>query len=277
VGEALGGQEARRFAADPETGAPEVCFARPVQRDGATLGAVLVRISLEPIEATWVDSAFRAESEKPLVVDAQGLVIMSSVPAWKRQPLAALASVDRTLYNGSSLVRMRPSATNVRGLQVVNERPLARFGWRLLILSDGHDVWRDARTAAWSAGSVTGCLALGVLLLLQRRRVTAQKLATRAALQQANDELEAKVRQRTAELERSNRELRREVQEREHAEQVLRQAQEDLVQAGKLALLGQLSAGISHELGQPLTALRRARTSTPSPAWPSAWAASPRS
>ncbi len=44
--------------------------------------------------------------------------------------------------------------------------------------------------------------------------------------------------------------------ERQHAEQVLRQAQEELVQAGKLALLGQLSAGISHELGQPLTALR---------------------
>src|SRR6185369_12234607 len=62
-----------------------------------------------------------------------------------------------------------------------------------------------------------------------------QKLATREALQRANDLLELKVRQRTAELE---------------------QAHEELVQAGKLALLGQMSAGISHELGQPLTALR---------------------
>lgn len=256
VGDALGGQEARRFAADPATGAPEVCFARPLQHDGATLGAVLVRISLEPIEATWVDSAFRAESEKPLVVDAQGIVIMSSVPAWKRQTLNALMVSERHLDNGSELVGMRPSAADVRGPQVVNERPLARFGWRLLILSDARDVWRDARTAAWSAGSVAGCLGLGVLLWMQRRRVLAHKLATRAALERANDELEAKVRQRTAELERSNRELRREVQEREHAEQVLRQAQEELVQAGKLALLGQLSAGISHELGQPLTALR---------------------
>jgi two-component system C4-dicarboxylate transport sensor histidine kinase DctB len=86
--------------------------------------------------------------------------------------------------------------------------------------------------------------------------VAAQKLAARAELQRAHDELEAKVRQRTAQLENSNRELRREVREREHAELVLRQAQDELLQAERLALLGQLSAGITHELGQPLTALR---------------------
>ncbi len=256
IGEALGGQEARRFAPDPATGAPEVCFARPLQREGAVLGAVVVRISLEPIEATWVDSAFRADTEKPLVVDAQGIVIMSSVPAWKLQPLTALAVPERTLEQGMELVRMKPSAAEVRGLQVLHERPLARFGWRLLILSSASSVWRDARAAAWTAGAATACLGLLVLVVLQRRRVVAQKLATRAALQRANDELEAKVWLRTNELEVSNRELRREVQERQHAEQVLRQAQEELVQAGKLALLGQLSAGISHELGQPLTALR---------------------
>ncbi|MEW6705729.1 MAG: ATP-binding protein [Pseudomonadota bacterium] len=256
IGEALAGQESRRFAPDRATGAPEVCFARPLMHEGATLGAVAVHISLEPIEATWVDSAFRADTEKPLVVDAQGIVIMSSVPAWKQQPLTALATPERTLEQGTELVRMRSSAADVRGLQVVHERPLARFGWRLLILSSARNVWRDARAAAWSAGAATACLGLLVLLLQQRRRVIAHKLATRAALQRANDELEAKVWQRTNELEVSNRELRHEVQERQHAEQVLRQAQEELVQAGKLALLGQLSAGISHELGQPLTALR---------------------
>lgn len=256
VGDALAGREARRFAPDPRSGAPEVCFARPLLRDGATLGAVVVRVSLEPIEATWIDSAFRPESEKPLVVDAQGVVIMSSVPAWKSQPLTALMTHDRALANGAELVQMRPSAADVRGAQVVHEQPLARFGWRLLILASAGPVFRDARDAAWSAGAAAVSIAVIALLLLQRRRVIAQKLAARAALQRANDELEAKVWLRTNELEVSNRELRREVQEREHAEQVLRQAQEELVQAGKLALLGQLSAGISHELGQPLTALR---------------------
>lgn len=256
IAEALQGRPAQRFAPNALTGAPEVCFARPVQREGATVGAVVVRISLQPIEATWIDSAFRAESEKPLIVDARGVVIMSSVPDWKQLPLNALAQPRSAPDDAVDLVRiarLKPAGVE---MQVVHERLLPRLGWRLLILTSAKDVWRDARTAAWSAGAVTVSLGLLALLVLQRRRVGAQKLATRAALQQANDELEAKVLERTAQLETSNRYLRHEVLERQHAEEVLRHAQEELVQAGKLALLGQLSAGISHELGQPLTALR---------------------
>jgi two-component system C4-dicarboxylate transport sensor histidine kinase DctB len=255
VAEALGGQEVRRFAPNPVGNAPQVCFARPLLRDGATVGAVVLRISLEPMEATWIDSAVRPDSEKPMVLDGRGIVIMSSVPGWKQRPLESLALHERLLDNGAELLRMRPSA-EINGLQVAYGRALPRFGWRLLILAGADHVQREARTAAWlAAAGAAGAWLLG-LLLLQRRRVIAQKLAARAALQRANDELEIKVRLRTAELEASNRELRHEVAEREHAEQVLRRAQEDLVQAGKLALLGQLSAGISHELGQPLTALR---------------------
>jgi C4-dicarboxylate-specific signal transduction histidine kinase len=256
IAEALQGEQAQRFAPDARTGAPEVCFARPVQRDGVTVGAVVVRISLAPIEATWIDSAFRAESEKPLIVDARGVVIMSSVPDWKQLPLASLANPQSAPNDAVDLVRIpRLKAAGVE-MQVVHERLLPRLGWRLLILTSAKDVWRDARNAAWSAGAVAVSLGLLALLVLQRRRVGAQKLATRAALQRANDELEAKVLDRTAQLETSNRYLRHEVMERQHAEEVLRHAQEELVQAGKLALLGQLSAGISHELGQPLTALR---------------------
>ncbi|MBW8760716.1 MAG: hypothetical protein JF586_24310, partial [Burkholderiales bacterium] len=255
--EGLGsGQPVQRFSPDLDTGAPEVCFARPVRSDGATVGVVTVRISLQPIEATWIDSAFRAESEKPLVVDARGIVIMSSVPAWKQQALSALTQPRSQAGSDVELVRVPALKASGMEMQVIHERPLPRLGWRLMILTNAKDVWRDARTAAWTAGAIAASLGLLLLLLLQRRRVAVQKVAGRAALQRAHDELETKVLQRTAQLEASNASLRHEVVERQHAEQVLRQAQEELVQAGRLALLGQLSAGISHELGQPLTALR---------------------
>ncbi len=251
-----GGQPAQRFSPNLDTGAPEVCFARPVRRNGSTVGVVIVRISLQPIEATWIDSAFRAESEKPLIVDSRGIVILSSVPAWKQQALSALTQARSQAGSDVELVRVPALKAAGMEMQVVHERPLPRLGWRLMILTNAKDVWREARTAAWSAGAIAASLGLLLLLLLQRRRVGVQKVAARAALQRAHDELETKVLQRTAQLEASNVSLRHEVLERQHAEQVLRQAQEELVQAGKLALLGQLSAGISHELGQPLTALR---------------------
>ncbi|HEX7639434.1 MAG TPA: ATP-binding protein, partial [Burkholderiaceae bacterium] len=254
--EAIQGQPTQRFVPNPATGAPEVCFGRPVQRDGATVGAIVVRTSLQPIEATWIDSAFRAETEKPLIVDAQGIIIMSSVPDWKQLPFTTLAQPVDGSGDGVELVRVPLLRAAGVELQVVHEKTMPRLGWRLLILTTARDVQRDARTAAWSAGAGAAVVGMLALLVLQRRRVGAQKLATRAALQRANDELEAKVRERTAQLETSNRYLRHEVMERQHAEEVLRHAQEELVQAGKLALLGQLSAGISHELGQPLTALR---------------------
>jgi two-component system C4-dicarboxylate transport sensor histidine kinase DctB len=131
-------------------------------------------------------------------------------------------------------------------------------------------------------------------MLNERRRHLRDRLAAREALQAAHDELERKVQQRTADLSAANRLLQDEVAERTRAEATLRAAQDELVQAGKLAVIGQLSTGIAHELNQPLTALRtwpatasafwsaatwtpRAPTWSAWPSWPTAWAASPAS
>jgi two-component system C4-dicarboxylate transport sensor histidine kinase DctB len=77
-------------------------------------------------------------------------------------------------------------------------------------------------------------LLLAAALAAQRRRAIRQRLANREALQAAHDSLEIKVQERTAEL---------------------REAQNELVHAGKLAVLGQMSASMVHELNQPLAAL----------------------
>ena len=82
---------------------------------------------------------------------------------------------------------------------------------------------------------IVALLAAG--LVVQRRRAIKQRLANQAALQAANDMLEIRVQERTAEL---------------------RAAQDELVHAGKLAALGQMSAGMVHELNQPLAALQTA-------------------
>lgn len=99
-----------------------------------------------------------------------------------------------------------------------------------------------ARAASLQAAVAAAlCLAFGAVLLVlaERRRALSDRLALEAA---ANAKLEARVAERTAALSQANEDLTR--------------TQAELVQAGKLSALGQMSAGISHELNQPLMAIR---------------------
>ncbi|MBZ0130005.1 MAG: sensor histidine kinase [Rhodobacteraceae bacterium] len=114
-----------------------------------------------------------------------------------------------------------------------------------------------ARLSAFYQAALAGATALvfgAVLLILTERRMAlTARLAIEAA---ANQRLEQRVALRTEQLSGVNLDLRQQIRERREAEEALRRAQQDLVQAGKLSALGQMSAGISHELNQPLMAIR---------------------
>jgi two-component system C4-dicarboxylate transport sensor histidine kinase DctB len=93
------------------------------------------------------------------------------------------------------------------------------------------------------------------LYLRQRNMAIAQNITAKEALQQAYGNLELMVAERTSALNLTTRNLTLEIEERRQAQQALQTTQNELIQAGKMAVLGQMSAGITHELNQPLTAL----------------------
>jgi two-component system C4-dicarboxylate transport sensor histidine kinase DctB len=126
------------------------------------------------------------------------------------------------------------------------QRELPVIGLTGEILVDAAPALRLAWLQAAAVAAI--CLAFGALLFLATER--------RRTLAQANTVLESRVAERTQELSDTNARLRREVLERKEAEAALQRAQTDLIQAGKLSALGQMSAGISHELNQPLMAIR---------------------
>ncbi|HSI51450.1 MAG TPA: ATP-binding protein [Ideonella sp.] len=274
------------FAANDSDGSTDYYFAQPVRRAGLTLGQVLVRVNLAPLEATWIDLGLRSQSERLMVVDENEVVVMSSVPAWKYrtlanttqlpitprgapnpQPAAPAASgpgwsryaaasltpldlqVTREVEPAVRLVRLPGHEDTLPGQFLAQEKPIVPLAARLIALSDPSPVWRQARLAAW--GGAAGGAVLGLLLLyvLHRRRALRQIFLARNALQQANDQLERQVDERTAQLRGANEELINQISQRQ-------QAEDAATQASKLALLGQMSAGISHEINQPLTALR---------------------
>lgn len=132
-----------------------------------------------------------------------------------------------------------------RALHIVQNLPVISMTGEVLL-----DIAPARRLAGLQAAAVAAiCLAFGAMLfwVTERRRTLAQ----------ANAVLESRVAARTQALSQTNLQLRREVAERQEAENALKKAQDELVQAGKLSALGEMSAGISHELNQPLMAIRQ--------------------
>jgi two-component system, NtrC family, C4-dicarboxylate transport sensor histidine kinase DctB len=217
-----------------------------LKRGGAMSGVAVVKVNLESLEREW-----RGRGSDILLVDERNVVILSSRDEWRFRPLAPLSpesrdEIARSKPYGSSELEplawtyagdpggIRVTAENGRAYSMT-ERPLNGSRWRLLLLDDEGPVRQTALIIAALSGlsSIAALLALG--LFEQRRKQIRQRLASRAALQAAHDLLEIRVQERTAEL---------------------RAAQDELVHAGKMAALGQMSAGIVHELNQPLAALQ---------------------
>ena len=136
---------------------------------------------------------------------------------------------------------------------IVSEALMEDAGWRLHVLTPkAIATGRTLTTMVFVLLLILLALLAGGLVLQRRARlmrsIELQKLT--------QDELENRVALRTHDLNEANHNLKREVEERTQAEKRLRSTQQELIQAGKLAALGQMSAALSHELNQPLAAVK---------------------
>ena len=275
----LSGQVGRHFAIGITQGEPGYYVSHPIRDGERVVGVAAIKIGLAGIDQAWDLLGAPA-----LIADENGVVILSSVPDWRYTALGPLSSDSRVEAAVSRLYNNRPignfpvaidAALGPAGQEIhsggrlgiapgralgstylVHGRQLSSTGWRLLIFSDLQPMRAQAAGHGALAAVATGCVLLLLLVVAQRRRILRQKLEAKALLEQANAQLESKVARRTRALTDTNARLRKEVAERQQAEQTLRAAQDELVQAAKLAVLGQLAAGITHELAQPLGAMR---------------------
>lgn len=269
---ALAGGEGRFYGVGNVTGIPGYFIASPVRDGDRVIGVVVAKVSLDTVEAVW-----REAGDAVLVTDRFGVAFLASRPDWTLQSIRPLDETARrqlaeTKQYGTHPLPELPfspalaMADPVRWIPagpageevpfVLARKPLGQEGWTMLLLGDASVVVRTERTAM-AGVALIGVLA-GVMLFAwrQRRRRLSEQIQAQAALERAYGDLEHKVAERTADLEAAKGRLEREVEQRTQAEQELRAAQNDLVQAAKMAVLGQMAAGVTHELNQPLTALR---------------------
>lgn len=252
--DAAEGKPARYFSRSTARDSPEYYFSQPILHNGVVRGVAVVKISLDPIESTWIASVSQSNQQVFFVLDENNALIIASTTKGMFPDRAAIRAV---VDNGARLVRwpaLNPASP--RAVYAAQTRGMSRQGWHLVTLANASSVRIDAWQNAFGTAVMAAFLGLLAMFMGLRRRAISSRLAAREALQRAHDELEQRIVLRTTELHETNQELLREIGERKHAEQVLRESQDDLMHASKLALLGQMSAGITHEISQPLTALR---------------------
>lgn len=228
-------------------------FAAPIfGADGRVQGTLMVLADIGLVEAEW-----RGARPTVFFTDTDGLVFItnrSELLFWQRKPgdvglsppLGPAGGFSHAMQ-GSHMIwqeRWSPYIPS-RALHLARDLPIINMRAEALV-----DVQPARRLATLQAGLVAAmCLAFGALLFLATER--------RRTLALANAKLESRVSTRTRALSEANSQLRREVAERTAAEAAMEKLQDDLVQAAKLSALGQMSAGISHELNQPLMAIRQ--------------------
>ncbi len=227
---ALRGNAGRFYGIGTSTSEAGYFIAQPVHRHGEIAGVIAVKISLAELERNW------NSSEDPiLLADRHGVIFLSNRPNWRYHSLeplppdalAELASTQQ--YIGREVT---PLARNP-GPRVTQE--VGRLGWQLMIFPSQLRVVRSGINWALATALLLACGGVSYWAMHQRRRRREERLAF-------DRELESRIAQRTQQLSETNR--------------ILRTTQNELVQAGKLAMLGQMAAGMTHELNQPLAAIR---------------------
>ncbi len=248
--QAMEGRLGRFFGLGTTSGKRGYYFGAAVRDGDQVLGVLVVKVDLDHTETLWGSTP-----EQLLVTDNFGVVILTSRPEWRFRATRGLGVDEReqiafdqpypTLYPQDLTLNI--------DAWLIQSRELKETGWTVRILAPVNLVERPVRTVVAIGAATLLALLLWLGLLMQRRRHFLERLALDA---QARQQLEQRVLERTRDLEALNSRLKVEVLEREQAQQELVRAQDELLQAGKLSALGTMSASISHELNQPLAAIR---------------------
>lgn len=267
--QALDGQQGQFFALGTTSGERGYFFAEAV-RDGAeVIGVLAVKFTVDEFEDAW-----RAGENVVAVKDDVGVVFMSSREAWhfktfaplsqpareqikvtRKYPLDALQILEntRTPFN-DDLTRVAITGEDGRtDTFIAQTKVIADAGWVVWLFTPAVPAWNRAMGTIATIALLLLLAGLVAIVILQRRAQLQERITAALSMK---EELEQRVTQRTAELKDANRNIMQEIEERRSAEIRLRQTQNELVQAGKLAALGQMSAALSHEFNQPLTAVK---------------------
>ena len=229
-------------ALDVEGGGYKFIYSRRIQDRGATLGVIAVEVDLRKFERAWAGI-----SDAVIVRDSTGQIILATEPRWRglteEEALAndtPQSAIERAIKATADWTALPPDAY-LQGEAVMRlENRIPFRGWRMTSYTTYASV--REKVNGFLALEVMGFAILMALAFYFLSRRTAGRLAI--------------FQRESAELRALNVALQREIAERKRVQETLAVAEQTLEQSSKLAALGEMSAAVSHELNQPLAAMK---------------------
>lgn len=225
-----------------ETGQYRFFYSRRVESQNALTGVIVVEVDLRKYERAWAGI-----SDAVMVTDSEGHIILATEPRWRgmtesdalaREPVST--AIQRAIQATADWTALPPDAY-LQGEAVMRVEGRVGFrGWRIA----------NFTTYASVRDRVNGVLAMEIMSFAILLAVAFYFLNRKAALRMAL------VQRESAELRALNVRLQREIAERQRVQENLAVAEQTLAQSSKLAALGEMSAAVSHELNQPLAAMK---------------------
>lgn len=246
--DALDGKQGRFYAIGTTTGLPGYFIADAVYDSLDELsGVIAIKIDLSELEQSWIGSG-----EQVILANRDGVVLLASDPTWRYKTLWPLSEARRQevvqarQFSGQELAPLEwASLADQRAVIAGTERMHLVTsdlpnGWSLHFFASDDQVV----TRSWLVTAIAVILAAIAFIAFQIQR------ARRVDAELRRSEHEE------AELRLANERLAAEVRERMTAERRLKRTQSELESAGRLAALGRVAASVTHELGQPIAAMR---------------------
>ncbi|XAY81150.1 ATP-binding protein [Sagittula stellata E-37] len=225
-----------------EAGGFRFTYSRRMESGGDTVGVIVVEVDLAKFERAWAGI-----SDAVMVTNSSGVIVLATEPRWRGMtPEEALeqqsddGAIERAIAAAADWTASTADAY-LRGDAVLRIDGRIPFrGWTLSTFTTYSSV--RERVNAVLALEIMGFAILAALVFYALSRKTALRMA---------------LFQRDAnELRALNARLQREIAEREKVQKNLAVAEQSLAQSSKLAALGEMSAAVSHELNQPLAAMK---------------------
>jgi two-component system C4-dicarboxylate transport sensor histidine kinase DctB len=275
--QAMEGKLARYYAVGLSSAKRGFYYAYPVMVNNEVLGVVALKLSITDIEEQYKNTVL-ADSFNFLIVAPDDVVFISDRSEWRLKTIGDIS----TAKHNEIIAAKRYTNKKISSLKVsdISSHYLPKeLGGKLLSVTSNTGsgnktehvftmqtlmktanwqvhLWRSLAPIKEERISLIILSASGYLLVVFLLLFANERLKNAKRLKQSKQLLELKVKERTADLSASNAKLLEEIAQRQQAQVQVEKMQEELIQSEKLAVIGSMSAGINHEINQPLTALR---------------------